>query len=235
MTDVQAARMPTNQPYTLMPTASATALAASSASVDLPATIVSLSPEAQQQYQNGQQLVTKLLNGAKQVKADDEAFRLAAAKEKLKELKMLAELAAATGDAKLAKSVAKDLATVSRQLGTLAQDVAQGGGPASSASSAASSDGSGGADTATTPAAATTATASGASTATTTPSGASSSATDEQTVMAEIHSLAVEAKKILDYLRSAPHLRGKADKELAVAAKDVTAAVTSSSSVNLTV
>ena len=221
MTEVQAARMPASQSYTMVPAASAAAAAsAQSAGVAAPATVITLSPEARQQYLDGQQVVAKLTDGAKQVKAADQAFRLAAAKEKLKELKMLAELAAATGDAKLAKSVAKDLATVSRQLGVLAQDVTQGGAaPASSdsaSSSTASADGS-----ATAPAT----TASGA-TATGTPGATAPTATDAQSVMAEIHSLALEAKKILGTLRAAPHLRGKADKELAAAAKDVTQAVT---------
>jgi len=218
--------MPTTPSYATGPAASSAAYAAPpSAAGDAPASVVTLSPEAQLQFENGQQLVAKLTDGAKQIKAADQAFRLAAAKEKLKQLKMEAELAAATGDAKLAKSVAKDLATVSRQLGTLSQDVAQSGGAPSSdsASSTASADGSGDATGATGDAttATTATTASGA-----TPGATPTAATDEQDVMAEIHSLAIEAKKILDYLRAAPHLRGKADKELAAAVKDVTAAVT---------
>ena len=233
MSEIQAARMPNSQPFALqvaVPSVSGGAASPSrpGSGAD-PATLFDwVSPEARQQFEQSQQLVTKLTEGGKQAKASDQAFRLAAAKEKLKELKMLAEMAAATGNAKLAKAVARDLATVGRQLGALASEIGQGATAASAGDGTESA--SPGPSAAPDPGGAGTipaAIADGGQTGAValTPGTSSVSPLDGQDVISEIHGLAVEAKKILDYLLAAPRLRGKANKELAAAAMDVGQAI----------
>lgn len=99
--------------------------------------------DALKKFDESQKIVSDLAKGAKDAKAADKAARLAAAKEKLKALKLIAQMAVASGNARLAKSVAREVGAVARELGALARESgATGGGGTDGSGAGAGTDGS---------------------------------------------------------------------------------------------
>ncbi len=154
-------------------------------------------------------IVTTLANGEATIKAADKAEKLAEAKQQLAVLKMIAEMAVASGNTRLAKAVAEQVSAIAKQLGGMG-----GGGAAPLSSSSASSSSS---SASSSPVSSSSASSSSSSSSSSAANGSSDSGDDVQSLLAL-------AKKIIDILRRFRNPSGKLKHAIDKAEQDVTVA-----------